>query len=82
MILSGFFIYLSYKNSTWDFDKLNFCLRDVQEWMSSSMLELNLEKSVFIFGSHAQLKKLDSYLLVRLFWKLVHISTVVKNLGN
>ena len=33
-----------------------------------------------IFGSHAQLKKLDSHLPVRIFGKLMHPS-VVKNLG-
>ena len=34
----------------------------------SSVLKLNPEKTEFIiFGSHAQLKKLDSYLPVRIF---------------
>ena len=50
--------------------------------MSPRMLKLNPEKTVFIiFGSHAQLKKLDSYLPVRIFGKLLHPSAVVKNLG-
>ena len=50
--------------------------------MSSSMLKLNPEKTeVIIFGSHAQLKKLDSHLFVRIFGKLLHPSAVVKNLG-
>ena len=50
--------------------------------MSSSMLKLNPEKSEFIiFGSDAQLKKLDSHLPVRIFGKLLHPSAVVKNLG-
>ena len=50
--------------------------------MSSSMLKLNPEKTEFIiFGSHAQLKKLDSYFLVRIFDILLHPSAVVKNLG-
>ena len=61
------------------FDKLNSCL---QEWMSSSMLRLNTEKTEFIiFGSHAQLKKLHSYLPVRIFGEFLHPSAVVKNLG-
>ena len=47
----------------------------------SSMLKLNPEKKQFIiFGFHAQLKKLDSYLPVWIFGKLLHPSTVVKNL--
>ena len=37
-----FFVHLSYKNATSAFDKLNSCLQDVQEWMSSSMLKLDL----------------------------------------
>ena len=50
--------------------------------MSSSMLKLNSQKTVFIiFGSHAQLKKLASHLPVRIFGKLLHPSAVDKNLG-
>ena len=50
--------------------------------MSSSTLKLNPEKTEFIiFGSHAQLKKLDSYLPVRISGKLLHPIAVVKNLG-
>ena len=76
------FVHLSYKSATSAFDKLNSFLHDVHEWMSSSMLKLNPEKTEFIiFGSHAQLKKLDSYLPVRIFGKLLHPSAVVKNLG-
>ena len=76
------FVHL-YKNATSAFDKLNSCLQDVQEWMLSSMLKLNPEKTDFIiFGSHAQLKKLDSHLPVRIFGKLLHPSAVVKNLGD
>ena len=39
------FVHLSYRNVTSVFDKLNSCLQDVQEWMSSSMLKLNPEKN-------------------------------------
>ena len=50
--------------------------------MSSSMLKLNPEKTEFIgFGSHTQLKKLDSRLPVRMFGNLLHPSAVVQNLG-
>ena len=50
--------------------------------MWSSMLKLNPEKTeLIIFGSHAQLKKLDFHLPVRIFGKLLHPSAVVKSLG-
>ena len=82
MTLSCLFICPT-KSATSAFDKLNSCLQDVQEWVSSSMLKLNPEKTEFIiFGSHAQLKKLDSYLPVRIFGKLLHPSAVVKNLAG
>ena len=48
------FVHMSYKNAALAFDKLNSCLLDVQEWISSSMLKLNSNKMEFIiFGSHA-----------------------------
>ena len=50
--------------------------------MSSSMLILNPDKIEFIiFGSNAQLKKLDPYLPVRIFDNFMHPPFVVKNLG-
>ena len=77
-----FFIHLSHKNAALAFDKLNSCLLDVPEWMLSSMLKLNPDKTKFIiFGSHAQLKKLDPYLPVRIFGNFMHPVVVVKNLG-
>ena len=46
------------------------------------MLKLSPDQTEFIiFGSHAQLKKLDSYLPVRIFGNIMHIVVVVKNLG-
>ena len=46
------------------------------------MLKINPQKTEFIiFGSHTQLKKLDSNLPVRIFGKLLDPSDVVKNLG-
>ena len=55
------FIHMSHKNAALAFDKPNLCLLNVQEWMSSSMLKLNPDKTEFIiFGSHAQLKKIRS----------------------
>ena len=50
--------------------------------MTSSMLKLNPDKTEFIiFGSHAQLKKLDPYLPVKIFGNFMHPAVVVKNLG-
>ena len=50
--------------------------------MSSSVLKLNPNKTEFIiFGYHAQLKKLDPYLPVRIFGNFMHPAVVVKNLG-
>ena len=75
------FIHISHKNAALAFNKLNSCLLDVQKWMSPSMLKLNPDKTEFIiFGSHAQLKKLDPYLPVKIFGNFMH-PAVVKNLG-
>ena len=76
------FFHMSHKNAAPAFDKLNSCLLDVQEWMSSSMLKLNPYKTEFIiFGSQAQLKKFDPYFPVRIFGNFMHPAVVVKNLG-
>ena len=49
--------------------------------MSSSMLKLNPDKTEFmIFGSHAQRKKLDPYLPVRILGNFIHPAVVVKTL--
>ena len=46
------------------------------------MLKLNPNKTeFFIFGSHAQLKKLDLHLLVRIFGNFMHLVVIIKNLG-
>ena len=71
---------MSHKNAAMAFEKLNSCLLDIQEWMLSSMIKLNLDKTEFIlFGSHAPLKKLDPYLHVRIFGNFMHPAVVVKN---
>ena len=68
---------MSHKNAALAFDKSNSCLLDVQKWMSSSMLKLNPNKTEFIiFRSHAQLKKLDPYLPVRIFGNFMHPAVV------
>ena len=49
--------------------------------MSSSMLKLNPDKTEFIiFGSHAQLKKLDPYLPVKIFGNFMHPTVVLRTL--
>ena len=73
---------MSHKNTALAFDKLNSCLLDVQEWMLSSMLKLNPDKTEFIiFGSHAKLKKLDPFLPVRILGDFMYPAVVIKNLG-
>ena len=72
---------MSHKHAALAFEKLNLCLLTVQEWMLSSMLKLNPDKTELImFGSHAQIKKLDPYLPVRIFCNFMHPAVVVKNL--
>ena len=45
------FIHLPQRNATSAFNRMNSCLHDVQEWMSSSKLKLNPDKTAFInFG--------------------------------
>ena len=43
--------------------------------------QINQDKTeFFIFGSHAQLNKLDPHLPIRIFGNLMHAAVVVKNL--
>ena len=75
------FVHMSYKNAALTFDKVNSHLQYVQERMLSSMLTLYPDKTEFIiFGSYAQLKKLDSHLPFRIFANFMHPEVVVKNL--
>ena len=49
---SQVYIHLSQRNASAAFEKLNRCLDDVKEWMSTSKLKLNPDKTEFIiFGS-------------------------------
>ena len=55
------YVYLSHKNASAAFDKLNRCLQDVKEWMSASKLKLNPAKTEFIlFGSKKQRERLNA----------------------
>ena len=50
--------------------------------MLLSMFKLNPDKTKFIiFGSRAQLMKLESHLLIKIFGNFMHPTVVVKNLG-
>ena len=76
------FIHMSHKNAVLAFDKQNLCLQDVKEWMLSSMLKLNPDKTEFIFfGFHAHLKKFNYCLPIKIFCNVMHPAVVVKNLG-
>ena len=56
---SQVYIHLSQKNASAAFEKLNRCLDDVKEWISTSKLKLNPDKTEFIiFGSKRQRDKL------------------------
>ena len=49
---SQVYVYLSQKNASATFEQLIRCLDDVTEWMSTSKLKLNPDKTEFIiFGS-------------------------------
>ena len=57
-------------------------LLDAQKWMLSSVFKFNPDKTeCIIFGSYAQIKKLDPYLPVRIIGNFMHPAVVVKNLG-
>ena len=54
-------MYLSQKNASAAFEQLNRCLNDNKEWMSTSELKLNPDKSeLIIFGSKRQRDKLKA----------------------
>ena len=58
---SQVYIHLSQKSSSAAFEKLNRCLDDIKEWMSTSELKLNPDKTEFIiFGSKRQRDKLKA----------------------
>ena len=58
---SQVYVHLSKKNASAAFEKLNRCLDDVNEWMSTSKLKLNPDKTEFIiFGSKRQSDKLKA----------------------
>ena len=76
------YINLSHKNPADVFDKLNRCLQDVKEWMSTSKLKLNPDKTEFIiFGYKGQRDKLSSHFPIEILENPLRPAESVKNLG-
>ena len=76
------YINLSHKNPADAFDKLNRCLQDVKEWMSTSKLKLNPDKTEFIiFGSKSQRDKLSSHFPIEILGNPLRPAESVRNLG-
>ena len=75
------YIHLSQKNASAAFEKLNRCLYDIKEWMSTSKLKLNPDKSEFIiFGSKMQRDRLKAYFPIDILGNSLCPVDSVKNL--
>ena len=65
-----------------NFDKLNRCLQDTNEWMSASKLKLNTDKTEFIlFGSKKQRERLNAGFPIDILGNPLHPTESVRNLG-
>ena len=70
------------KKASAAFEQLNRCLDDVKEWMSTSKLKLNPDKTEFvIFGSKRQSDKLKACFRIDVLGSLLCPVDSVKNLG-
>ena len=79
---SQLYIHLSQKNASAAFEKLNKCLNDVKEWMTTSKLKLNPDKTEFIiFGSKRQRDKLKACFPIDILGNSLCLADSVKNLG-
>ena len=79
---SQVYIHLSQKNVSAAFEKLNRGLDNVKEWMSTSKLKLNPDKTEFIiFGLKRQRDKLKACFLIDILGNSLCPSDSVKNLG-
>ena len=79
---SQVYIHLSQKNASAAFEKLNRCLDNVKEWMSTSKLKLNPDKIEFIiFGSKRQRDKLKACFPIVILGNSLCPADSVKNLG-
>ena len=76
------YVHLSHRNASAAFDKLNRCLQDIKEWMSSSKLKLNPDKTEFIlFGSKKQTERLSACFPIDILGNPLHPTESVRNLG-
>ena len=76
------FVHLSHMNASAAFDKLNRCLQDVKEWMPSSKLKQNPDKTEFIlFGSKKQRERLNACFPIDILRNPLHPTESVRNLG-
>ena len=76
------YVHLSHRNASAAFDKLNRCLQDVKEWMSSSKLKLNPDKTEFIlFGSKKRRERLSACFPIDILGNPLHPTESVRNLG-
>ena len=75
-------MHLSQKNASAAFEQLNRCLNDVKDWMSTSKLKLNPDKTEFIiFGYKRQRDKLKAYFPINILGNPLYPVGSVKNLG-
>ena len=76
------YVQITPENFTSAFQVLQNCLFDVQNWMSSSQLKLNPDKTEFIvIGSKSQRNKLSSCFPVDILGSKLNPSDKVRNLG-
>ena len=79
---SQVYIHLSQKNVSAAFENLNRCLDNVKEWISTSKLKLNPDKTEFIiFGSKRQRDKLKACFPIDILGNSLCPADSVKNLS-
>ena len=76
------YVHLSQKNASAAFEQLNRCPDDAKEWISTSKLKLNPDKTEFIiFGLKRQRDKLKECFLINILGSPLCPVDSVKNLG-
>ena len=76
------YVHISHKNVASGLDKVSHYLDDVNKWLSTNKLKLNLDKTEFImFGSKSQREKLNHSLPVNILGNLISPVDAVGNLG-
>ena len=79
---SQVYVHLSQTYASAAFEQLNRCLNDVKEWMSTSKLKLNPDKTEFIiFGMKRQTDKLKACFPIDILGSPLCPVDSVKNLG-